>query len=124
MEIKPIKTEADHEAALAEIDALMEVENDSPEGDRLDILVTLVEAWEARHYPIDDPDPVEAIVHRMEALGLDRKDLEPLIGTRARVSEVLGRKRPLTMAMVRRLHTALDIPAETLIKPYDLTNSR
>lgn len=123
MEIKPIKSEADYEAALAEIEALMDVADDSPEGDRLGILVTLVDAWETLHYPIDDPDPIQAIVHRMEALGLERKDLEPLIGTRARVSEVLGRKRPLTMAMVRRLHATLNIPAETLIKPYDLTNS-
>ena len=120
MDIKPIKTEADYRSALAEIDRLMHVEDEGPEADRLDVLATLVDAWEEKHDPIDDPDPVEAILHRMEALGLERKDLEPLIGSRGRVSEVLGRKRPLTMAMVRRLHAALDIPAETLIKPYAL----
>ena len=122
MNIKPIKTAADYEAALAEIDRLMDAEDDSAGADQLDVLSTLVDAWEAEHFPIEDPDPIEAILHRMEALDLDRKDLEPLIGTRARVSEVLGRKRPLTMAMVRRLHAALDIPAETLIKPYALAD--
>lgn len=120
MNIKPIKTEADYRAALAEIEKLMHVEDEGPEADRLDILATLVDAWEEKHDPIDDPDPVEAILHRMEALGLERTDLEPLIGGRGRVSEVLGRKRPLTMAMVRRLHAALAIPAATLIKPYTL----
>lgn len=120
MDIKPIKTEADYRAALAVLDKLMHVEDDGPEADRLDVLATLVDAWEEKHDPIDDPDPVEAILHRMEALGLERKDLEPLIGGRGRVSEVLGRKRPLTMAMVRRLHATLSIPAETLIKPYSL----
>ncbi len=120
--IKPIKTAADHSAALAEIDRLMDARDGSPESDRLDVLVTLVDAWEAREYPIDEPDPIAAIEHRMEALGLARRDLEPLLGTRARVSEILGRKRPLTLAMVRRLHTALAIPAETLIKPYALAD--
>lgn len=120
MDIKPIKTEADYREALAEIERLMHVEDEGPEADRLDVLATLVDAWEERHDPIDNPDPVDAILHRMEALGLERKDLEPLIGSRGRVSEVLGRKRALTMAMVRRLHEALDIPAETLIKPYAL----
>ena len=122
MDIKPIKTAADYEAALAEIDRLMDAADHTSEADRLEVLVTLVDAWEARHYPIDDPDPIEAILHRLEALGLGRKDLEPLIGTRARVSEVLGRRRPLTMAMVRRIHATLAIPAETLIKPYALAN--
>lgn len=120
MDIKPIKSEADYEAAMVEIESLMDAKTDTPEGDRLDVIATLVEAWETRRQPIEDPDPVAAILHRMEALGLDRKDLEPVIGTRARVSEVLGRKRPLSMSMVRRLHAALGIPAETLIKPYDL----
>jgi HTH-type transcriptional regulator / antitoxin HigA len=122
MDVKPIRTEAGYRAALAEIETLMDVEEESADADRLDVLVTLVDAWEALHHPIEDPDPVEAIIHRMEALGLERRDLEPLIGSRGRVSEVLGRKRPLTMPMVRRLHAALNIPAETLIKPYAMAD--
>ena len=85
MDIKPIKTEADYEAVLEEVDGLMDAEPDTPEGDRLDVLTTLAEAWEEKHHQIEDPDPIEAILHRMEALGLARKDLEPMIGTRARV---------------------------------------
>ncbi len=120
MDIKPIKTEADYEAALEEIDRLMDAEPDTPEGDHLDVLTTLVEAWEEKHHQIEDPDPIEAILHRMEALGLARKDLEPIIGTRARVSEVLSRKRPLTINMIRKLNTEMRIPAEVLIRPYDV----
>jgi HTH-type transcriptional regulator/antitoxin HigA len=121
MDIKPIKTEADYEAALHEIDHLMEAERDTPEGDRLDMLTTLVEAWEEKHHQIEDPDPIEAILHRMEALGLARKDLEPMIGTRARVSEVLSRKRPLTINMIRKLNKEMRIPAEVLIRPYEVS---
>lgn len=120
MDIKPIKTEADYEAAVAEIEGLMNAEPDTPEGDRLDVLTTLVEAWEEKHHGIEEPDPIEAILHRMEALGLDRKDLEPMIGTRARVSEVLSRKRPLTINMIRRLNQEMRIPAEVLIRAYDV----
>ena len=116
MNIKPIRTEDDYRAALANIDRLMDAAPDTPEGDRLDVLATLVAAWEERHVPIEEPDPVEAIRHRMEALGMSRKELEALIGGRGRVSEVLNRKRPLTLRMVWRLHTGLGIPAESLIK--------
>ena len=115
MDIKPIKTEADYEAVLEEIEQLMDAESDTQEGDRLDVLTTLVEAWEEKHHPIEDPDPIEAILHRMEALGLARKDLEPMIGSRARVSEVLARKRPLTINMIRKLNKEMRIPAEVLI---------
>ena len=118
MDIKPIKTEADYEAVLEEIEHLMDAESDTQEGDRLDVLTTLVEAWEEKHHQIEDPDPIEAILHRMEALGLTRKDLEPMIGSRARVSEVLSRKRPLTINMIRKLNEKMRIPAEVLIRPY------
>lgn len=122
MDIKPIKTEADYEATLAEIETLMDAQSDTPEGDRLDILTTLVEAWEAKHHMIEEPDPIEAIIHRMEALGLERKDLEPMIGTRARVSEVLARKRPLTISMIRKLNKEIRIPAEVLIRAYEVSD--
>lgn len=117
MDIRPIHTEADYKATLKEISALMEFDPDpgTPEGDRLDILATLVQAYEARHFPIVAPDPVEAIRFRMEQSGLSVKDLEPLIGKSNRVYEILGRKRPLTLAMIRRLHRSLGIPAEALI---------
>ena len=119
MDIHPIRTEADHQAALREISALMESDPElgTPEGDRLDILATLVQAFEARHMPITAPDPVEAIKFRMEQSGLSVKDLEPIIGKSNRVYEVLNRKRPLTLAMIRRLHQSLGIPAEVLIAP-------
>ncbi len=120
MEITPIKTEANYEAALEELETLMNAEPDTPEGDRLDVLTTLVEAWEEEHHGIEGPDPIDAILHRLEALGLARKDLEPMIGTRARVSEVLSRKRPLTINMIRRLNKEMRIPAEVLIRPYDV----
>jgi HTH-type transcriptional regulator/antitoxin HigA len=118
MEIFPIRTEADYKAALKEISALMEHDPElgTPAGDRLDILSTLVEAYENRHFPMDLPDPVEAILFRMEQQGLKPKDLEPMIGQRNRVYEILNRKRPLTMAMVWRLHRDLGIPAESLIR--------
>lgn len=116
MNIKPIKTDADYRAALKEIESLMTAEAGSPEGERLDVLVTLVEAYERRHFPLELPDPVEAIKFRMEQSGLEPKDLEPMIGRRNRVYEVLNRKRPLTLKMIRRLHSELGIPAESLIK--------
>ncbi|MBS0443768.1 MAG: transcriptional regulator [Proteobacteria bacterium] len=117
MNIRPIHTEADYEAALGDIAALMESDPapGTPKGDRLDILATLVQAYESRHFPIDAPDPVEAIKFRMEQSGLTVKDLEPIIGRPNRVYEVLSRKRPLTLAMIRRLHRSLGIPAEVLI---------
>ena len=115
MIIKPIKTQRDYQQALKEIDKLMDAKPNTPEGDRLDLLATLVSAWEERHYPIDPPDPIEAIVFAMEQRGLTRRKLEPFIGSRAAVAEVLGRKRPLTLPMIRRLHAGLGIPAEVLI---------
>ena len=115
MDIRPIKTEQDYEAALAEIEALWAAPEDSPEGDRLDVLLTLVEAYEARHHPIDPPDPVEAILFRLEQAGLERKDLEPYIGSSGRVSEVLNHKRPLSLNMIRKLWKGLNIPLESLI---------
>ncbi|ADE15656.1 helix-turn-helix domain protein [Nitrosococcus halophilus Nc 4] len=122
MDIKPIKAEADYEAALAEIAQLMDAEADTPEGDRLDLLTTLAEAWEAKHLPIDKPDPIEMIKHRMEAQGLTRRDLESMIGSRSRVSEVLSRRRPLSLNMIRRLNRDMNIPADILIQPYELNN--
>ncbi|MBS0316774.1 MAG: transcriptional regulator [Proteobacteria bacterium] len=117
MDIRPIHTKADHKAALKEISALMDSDPGpgTPEGDRLDILATLVQAYETRHFPISAPDPVEAIKFRMEQSGLSIKDLEPIIGKSNRVYEVLNRKRPLTLAMIRRLHHSLGIPADVLI---------
>jgi HTH-type transcriptional regulator / antitoxin HigA len=117
VELKPIKTKTDYKKALAEVERLWGAKGGTPEGDRLDILATLIEAYETEHYPLDPPDPVEAIQFRMEQQGLSRKDLEPLIGTRTRVAEVLNRKRNLSIGMIRRLHDHLGIPAEVLIRP-------
>ena len=119
MDIRPIRTEADHKAALKEISRLMEHDPDigTPEGDRLEVLATLVQSYEAKRFPIDLPDPVEAIKFRMEQAGLTAKDLEPMIGQRNRVYEVLNRKRSLTLPMIWRLHKGLGIPAENLIQP-------
>lgn len=116
MDIKPIKTDADYHSALEEIETLMIAEPGSPEGEKLDVLVTLVEAFERKHYPLDLPDPVEAIKFEMEQQGLTVKDLEPMIGKSNRVYEVLNRKRSLTLKMIWRLHEQLGIPAESLIK--------
>ena len=116
MDIQPIRTKRDYPRALKEIEQLMDAKRGTPEGDRLDVLVTLVEAWEAKHYPIDLPDPVEAIKYHMEQKGLEPRDLVRFIGSRNRVYEVLNRKRPLTLRMVWRLHHGLGIPAESLIR--------
>ena len=116
MEIRPIKSDRDHRRALKEIERLMHARRNTPDGDRLDVLTTLVEAWEEKHHAIDSPEPVEAIRFAMEQRGLSRRDLEPLIGSRARVAEVLNKKRNLTLSMIRRLHTELGIPAESLIR--------
>lgn len=115
MEIKPIKTEADYEEALEQIAAVMSAEAGTPDGDRLELLSILVEAYEQKHYPIEAPDPVAAIEFAMEQQGLERKDIEPFIGTKGRVSEILSHKRPLTLPMIRKLHDGLGIPAEVLI---------
>jgi HTH-type transcriptional regulator/antitoxin HigA len=122
--IRPIKTKADHRAAVARIEALMSALPDTPEGDELEVLATLVDAYEAKHHGIDAPDPVSAIQFRMEQQQLSRKDLEPFIGSRARVSEVLTGKRPLTLAMVRRVRSGLGISADLLIaSPPALTRA-
>jgi len=115
--VKPIRGKKDYEAALAEVERLWGAKSGTPAGDRLDVLATLIDAYETVHYPMDPPDPIEAIKFRMEQQGLTRKDLEPLIGTRTRVAEVLNRKRDLSIAMIRRLHRTLGISAEVLIRP-------
>jgi len=115
--IQPIRTDADYRATLKEIETLMMAERDTPEGEKLDVLVTLVEAYERKYYPLDLPDPVEAIKFEMEQKGLTVKDLEPMIGKSNRVYEILNRKRSLTLNMIWKLHQGLGIPAELLIKP-------
>lgn len=117
MDIKPIKTKADYRAVLKEVEGLMTARANTPDGERLDVLVTLVEAYERKHYLMELPDPIEAIKLRMESLGLKPKDLQPMIGGLNRVYEVLNYTRPLTLSMIRRLHEGLGIPAECLIKP-------
>ena len=116
-ELRPIRSEADYEAALEEVERLWGATGGTPEGDRLDVLATLIEVYEAKHYPMDPPDPVEAIRFRMEQQGLTRKDLEPMIGPRNRVADVLNRKRGLSIDMIRQLHEHLGISAEVLIRP-------
>lgn len=117
--IRPIHTEADYKAALSEVSAYFDDEPSpgTPDGDRFEILLTLVAAYEARHYPVDLPDPIEAIRFRMDQAGLTPKDLVPAIGQLNRVYEVLNRKRPLTLNMIWNLHDKLGIPAESLIRP-------
>jgi len=116
-ELKPIRTEADYEAALSEVERLWGAKSGTSEGDRLDVLATLIDVYESKHYPMDPPDPIEAIRFRMEQQGLTRKELEPLIGARGRVAEVLNRKRSLSIEMIRRLHDHLGISADVLIRP-------
>ena len=119
MNIKPIKTKADYRAALKDVEALMGAKANTAEGERLDVLVTLIEAYERRHFPLELPDPVEAIKFQMDQKGLTPKDLEPMIGRRNRVYEILNHKRPLTLKMIWKLHRGLDIPAESLIRQPD-----
>jgi HTH-type transcriptional regulator / antitoxin HigA len=119
MELRPIKTEIDYQKALAEIETLFDAAPNTVECDRLDILATLVEAYEKKHCPIDLPDPIAAIEYYMESRGWSRRELEPCIGSRARVSEVLSRKRSLSLEMIRRLNQELGIPAEILIQSYE-----
>ena len=116
-DVRPIRTEADYEAALEDVAALWGSATGTSEGDRLDVLATLIDAYEARHYPMDPPDPIEAIKFRMEQQGMTRKDLEDVIGTRTRIAEVLNRKRSLSITMIRRLHDRFGISAEVLIRP-------
>lgn len=120
MNVHPIRTKSDYRATLAIVSKLVD-KDPSPgthDGDRLDVLATLVEAYEAKNHPIPSPDPIDFLHHVMEARGLTRKDLEPMLGSRARVSEVLNRARPLTLAMIRRLSESLQIPADVLVKEY------
>jgi HTH-type transcriptional regulator / antitoxin HigA len=116
-ELKPIRTKADYEKALAEVERLWGAKTGTSDGDRLDVLATLIDAYETEHYAMDPPDPIEAIKFRMEQQGLSRKDLEPFIGTRTRVAEILNRKRSLSISMIRRLHRHLGISADVLIRP-------
>jgi HTH-type transcriptional regulator/antitoxin HigA len=116
-EVRPIRTKRDHEAALRELERLWGARSGTRDGDRLDVLATLIDAYEGEHYPIDPPDPIEAIKFRMEQQGLTRRDLEEMIGTRTRIAEVLNRKRGLSIAMIRRLHEHLGISADVLIRP-------
>lgn len=118
MNIRPIKTETDYRAALKEIEQLMDAKPNTATGNRLEVRVTLVEHYEESRYPIPAPDPIEAIRYYMESRGLTRKDLEPYIGDRARVQAVLARKRPLSIAMIRKLNSGLGISADVLIQPY------
>lgn len=117
--IRPIRTEGDHAAALKEVERFWDAEPGTVEGDGVDILTTLIEAYEAERHPILAPDPISAILFMMEQKGLTRRDLEPAIGTRGRISEVLTRKRPLTLPMVRALSKLLDLPTDVLIQPYE-----
>ncbi|MCU0869493.1 MAG: transcriptional regulator [Burkholderiales bacterium] len=119
MDIKPVRAANDDRAALREIDGLMDAKPRTPEADRLDVLVTLVEAWERRHFPMDVPDAIEAIRFRMEQQNVTPKDREPFIGRSNRVYEVLSRKRSLTLPMIRRLHAGLGIPAESLLRQVE-----
>jgi HTH-type transcriptional regulator / antitoxin HigA len=119
-EIKPIRNDADHAQALAAIEGVWQAAPGTPEHDRLEVLAMLVDEYESRRWPIAPSDPVDLIRYVMGQHGLTRKDLEAALGSRARVSEILNRRRPLTMKMVWRLHETFGIPAEALIRPYDL----
>jgi HTH-type transcriptional regulator/antitoxin HigA len=123
MQIRPIKTKADHRAALKQIERLMDAKPGTPAGDRLEILTTLVDHYESQHEPIEPPDPIDALLYHMESRGLSRRDLEPFLGSRARIAEVLNRRRPLTIDMIRKLHEGLGISAEVLIRPYSVRGS-
>jgi HTH-type transcriptional regulator / antitoxin HigA len=118
MDIRPIRTKANYRAALKEVERLWDAEPGSKAGDRVEVLVTLIEAYEAKHYPIPAPDPIAAIEFMMDQKGLTRRDLEPALGSRGRVSEILAHKRPLTLPMVRALSALLDIPTDVLAQPY------
>jgi HTH-type transcriptional regulator/antitoxin HigA len=123
MELKPIRTKAEYKAALHEIEALFDASDKTPEADRLEVLSMLVEKYEAQHYPIPAPDPIEFLTYAMESRGLTRKDLEAYIGSRGRVAEILNRSRPLTLTMIRRLSEGLKLPADVLIADYELRHA-
>jgi HTH-type transcriptional regulator/antitoxin HigA len=123
MKLKPIRTKTEYKAALREIEGLMDAAAGSPEADKLEVLAMLVEQYEAKHYPIPAPDPIDFLHYAMEARGLTRKDLEPYIGSRGRVAEVLNRVRPLTLAMIRSLSDGLKLPADVLIMDYELRHA-
>jgi HTH-type transcriptional regulator/antitoxin HigA len=123
MEIRPIRTKADHRWALKEVERLWDANPGTPNGDRVDVLVTLIEAYEEKHFPIAAPDPIAAIEFMLEQKALTRRDLEPAIGGRGRVSEILTRKRPLTLPMVRALSKLLDIPTEILAQDYRIRSA-
>ena len=116
-DVKPIRSDADYEAALKEVERLWGAKPGSRDGDRLDVLATLIDAYEVEHFPLDPPDPIEAIKFRMEQQNLTRRDLEEIIGSRTRIAEVLNRKRGLSIGMIRRLHEHLGISADVLIRP-------
>jgi HTH-type transcriptional regulator/antitoxin HigA len=116
-DVKPIRSNFDYEAALKEVERLWGAKQGSRDGDRLDVLATLIDAYEAEHFPLDPPDPIEAIKFRMEQQNLTRRDLEEIIGSRTRIAEVLNRKRGLSIGMIRRLHEQLGISADVLIRP-------
>lgn len=120
VEVTPIRSEQEYEAGLAEVERLMAARPGTAEGDRLEVLATLVEAYEARHHPVEAPDPIALIEFVLEQRGLDRASLEPAIGHRGRVSEIMSRRRPLTLAMIRRLEAEWELPASALIRPYKL----
>jgi len=120
MDLKPIRTKKDYQAALTEAERLWDAPAKSASGDHLDLLVMLIADYERRHYPIADPDPIEFLLHVMESRGLTRRELEPYIGPRGRVSDIMNRTRPLTLEMIRRLADGLKLPAEVLIRPYEL----
>ncbi|MBM3341711.1 MAG: transcriptional regulator [Betaproteobacteria bacterium] len=120
MELRPVRNKREYQAALKEIEGLWNAPDGSPKADRLEVLALLVEAYERKHFPIPDPDPIAFLLHVMEARELTRKDLEPYIGSRARVAEVLNRVRPLSLEMIRRLAEGLGLPADVLIRDYDL----
>ncbi|CAK8717592.1 MAG: HTH-type transcriptional regulator [Candidatus Electronema aureum] len=124
MDMKPIRSEAEYQQALAEIERLFAAEADTADGDQLNMLTILVEAYEKGRYDLPKPDPVEAILYQMESRGLSRKDLEPFIGTRARVAEIINRQRSLSLPMIQKLHTGLGIAADVLIQPYKVAAAK
>ena len=123
VEIRPVKTKADHRAALKEIERLIEAKPGTLAGDRLEVLTTLVERYESQHELIEPPDPIDALLYHMESRGLRRRDLERYLGSRARVAEVLNRRRALTIEMIRKLHEGLGISADALIRSYAVRSS-